>query len=323
MANSKKQAVGRTRRRPQSGGAEAACDEGRWHEGSPRRSASPPRRSRAQERRCEAGRSQGGGEEDGAQDARRSGRAREPQDVESSRRRGQARRDDAGRAAARRPRAQRGRPDPRREVPAARAAEAGLRGGALPVPRVLRPEPHPPAGARPRVDLRVLGRQAADARGSREAGGRARARALAPHAARRGPGERRIERHPAARGRALVVRADRLGAAHLPRRAGHHAAVRGIPPPGGEQHRRHAARRAFARARAPAHELSRRERARAGRGGGRRAARTASTASRASRGRPSLSTARLPRRPRGRGPSAGERATPSGPGARATPSSAR
>ena len=105
-------------------------------------------------------------------------------------------------------------------------------------------------------------------------------------------------------GRPLVVRPHRLRAAHLPRRARPDAALGRVPPPGGEQHRRDAARRSLARARAAAHELSRRaasslrpRRREAGR------ADSEARASRASRGRRSRSTVRhplpLPSRERG------------------------
>ena len=71
--------------------------------------------------------------------------------------------------------------------------------------------------------------------------GRALARALPADAAHRGPGERGSERHPAAARSALVVRADRRGAAQVPRRARGHAGLGRVPPAGLEQLRRHSA----------------------------------------------------------------------------------
>ena len=155
---------------------------------------------------------------------------------------------------------QRGRPDPGGEVSAARAAEEAVRGGSLSLPRDLRGEPRPPAGARPGVDLRLLGRGPLGLEGPRPEPGREGARPLAAHAARAGPRERWVERHPAAARCPLVVHPHGLRAAQLPRRAGCHPAVRRVPAARGEQHRRDTTSRPLAPARASAHELPRRER---------------------------------------------------------------
>ena len=114
------------------------------------------------------------------------------------------------RAAGRNRRPERRRADPGREVSPARPAASALRGRAVPVPGELPRQPRAAPRQGPRLDLRLLGRESGVPRqAGEERGGAVDGLGAAdPSHLRSSP--RRLDRHPAARGVALVVRACRF-----------------------------------------------------------------------------------------------------------------